>query len=169
MIKFFFSFLLLLALSFTGCLNRQDEAAAQASLPTAPPSTYPDNQSDAPPVAAPAAPAGVQTTYSGLQYEVLKQGTGRKPTMYNSVKVHYHGYLPNGKVFDSSVQRGKPSTFGLNQVIPGWTEGIQLMREGAKYRFTIPAHLAYGERGSPPAIGPNQTLKFDVELLEVLY
>ena len=89
--------------------------------------------------------------------------------MYNSVKVHYHGYLPSGKVFDSSVERGRPATFGLNQVIPGWTEGIQLMREGAKYRFTIPPHLAYGERGSPPTIGPNQTLKFDVELLEVLY
>lgn len=89
--------------------------------------------------------------------------------MYNHVKVHYHGTLANGQVFDSSVQRGRPAVFGLNQVIPGWTEGIPLMREGAKYRFTIPPHLAYGERGSPPKIGPNQTLTFDVELLEVLY
>lgn len=167
MSKFLFTLIPLFFLSFTGCLNRQNEEAV-ASLPAAPPSSYPDGQAETP-VAAPAAPTGVQTTYSGLQYEVLKQGSGRKPTMYNSVKVHYHGYLLSGKVFDSSVDRGRPATFGLNQVIPGWTEGIQLMREGAKYRFTIPPHLAYGERGSPPAIGPNQTLKFDVELLEVLY
>lgn len=114
-------------------------------------------------------PSGVQTTYSGLKYEVLRPGTGARPASYNRVKVHYHGYLPDGTVFDSSVQRGQPATFGLNQVIAGWREGIPLMQEGAKYRFTVPPHLAYGERGMPPKIGPNQTLMFDVELFEVLY
>ena len=116
-----------------------------------------------------AAPSGIQTTYSGLKYEVLRPGTGKSPSAYNRVKVHYHGYLLNGMVFDSSVQRGQPAVFPLSNVIPGWTEGIQLMKEGAKYRFTIPPELAYGARGAPPKIGPNETLKFDVELIEVLY
>ena len=111
----------------------------------------------------------VQTTYTGLKYQVLRPGTGKSPSAYNRVKVHYHGYLPDGTVFDSSVQRGEPAVFPLNGVIPGWTEGIQLMKEGAKYRFTIPPELAYGARGAPPKIGPNQTLMFDVELFEVLY
>jgi FKBP-type peptidyl-prolyl cis-trans isomerase len=137
---------------------------------------------DAPvPSANPSAPAGVgggqasppagtvQTTYSGLKYEVLRPGTGARPSSYNRVKVHYHGYLPDGTVFDSSVQRGQPATFGLNQVIAGWREGIPLMQEGAKYRFTVPPHLAYGPRGMPPKIGPNQTLLFEVELLQVVY
>ena len=115
------------------------------------------------------APATVQTTYSGLKYEVLRAGTGARPSSYNQVKVHYHGYLPDGTVFDSSVQRGQPATFGLNQVIAGWREGIPLMQEGAKYRFTVPPHLAYGQRGMPPKIGPNQTLMFDVELFQVVY
>lgn len=119
--------------------------------------------------AVPPAPSGVQTTYSGLKYEVLRPGTGARPASYNRVKVHYHGYLPNGTVFDSSVQRGEPATFGLNQVIPGWREGIPLMQVGSKYRFTVPPHLAYGARGAPPKIGPNQTLIFDVELFEILY
>lgn len=117
----------------------------------------------------PATTQGVQRTYSGLQYEVLRPGSGARPSSFNRVKVHYHGYLPDGTVFDSSVQRGQPATFGLNQVIAGWREGIPLMQEGAKYRFTVPPHLAYGERGMPPKIGPNQTLLFDVELLQVLY
>lgn len=104
-----------------------------------------------------------------MKYEVLRPGTGDRPSAFNKVKVHYHGYLPDGTVFDSSVQRGEPAVFPLNGVIPGWTEGIQLMKEGAKYRFTIPPHLAYGARGAPPKIGPNQTLMFDVELFEVLY
>jgi FKBP-type peptidyl-prolyl cis-trans isomerase len=116
-----------------------------------------------------AAPQGIQKTYSGLQYEVLRPGTGVRPSSYNRVKVHYHGYLPDGTVFDSSVQRGQPATFGLNQVIAGWREGIPLMQEGAKYRFTVPPHLAYGQRGMPPKIGPNQTLMFDVELIQVLF
>ena len=115
------------------------------------------------------ASAGVQTTYSGLKYEVLRPGTGARPSSFSQVKVHYHGYLPDGTVFDSSVQRGQPATFGLNQVIAGWREGIPLMQEGAKYRFTVPPQLAYGARGMPPKIGPNQTLMFDVELIQVLY
>jgi FKBP-type peptidyl-prolyl cis-trans isomerase len=109
-----------------------------------------------------------RTTASGLQYEVLRQGTGRRPNKFNRVRVHYHGYTPSGTVFDSSVDRGEPSEFALHQVIPGWTEGLQLMREGAKYRFRIPHYLAYGEAGSPPKIGPRQTLMFDIELIQIL-
>lgn len=154
------SLALLLSLSLGGCLARKSEEPAAANTPPA---------SSAPQAPAGPAPSGVQKTYSGLQYEVLREGTGRRPTMYNHVKVHYHGYLPNGTVFDSSVQRGTPAVFGLDNVIAGWREGIPLMREGSKYRFTVPPQLAYGEQGSPPTIGPNQTLKFDVELLEVLY
>lgn len=111
---------------------------------------------------------GLKKTYSGLQYEVLRPGNGQRPTEYNRVRVHYHGTLQNGTVFDSSVQRGTPTVLGLNQVIPGWREGIPLMREGAKYRFIVPPHLAYGARGAPPKIGPNETLIFEVELIEVL-
>ncbi len=107
------------------------------------------------------------TTASGLQYTVLKVGTGKRPRSFDKVKVHYHGTLTNGTVFDSSVQRGEPISFGLNQVIPGWTEGVQLMQEGAKYRFTIPHYLAYGIEGKPPTIGPRETLIFDIELFEV--
>ena len=108
------------------------------------------------------------TTASGLEYEVLRVGSGTRPSKFSRVKVHYHGYLPNGQVFDSSVERGETIVFGLNQVIAGWTEGVQLMREGAKFRFRIPGHLAYGPAGSPPKIGPNQTLLFDIELFEIV-
>ena len=111
----------------------------------------------------------VKKTASGLEYVVVAAGSGAKPAVTDTVKVHYTGKLTNGTVFDSSVQRGTPATFGVGQVIPGWTEGLQLMQEGAKYRFIIPPNLAYGPRGSPPKIGPNETLIFDVELLEVLY
>ena len=110
---------------------------------------------------------GVQTTPSGLQYEILKEGKGAKPKATDKVTVHYHGTLTNGEVFDSSVERGQPATFGLNQVIPGWTEGVQLMSEGSKFRFTIPYNLAYGERGSPPKIPAYATLIFEVELISV--
>ncbi|MEM1295302.1 MAG: FKBP-type peptidyl-prolyl cis-trans isomerase [Verrucomicrobiota bacterium] len=111
---------------------------------------------------------GVYTTASGLQYEVLRTGSGKKPSRTDQVKVHYHGYLPGGEVFDSSVNRGQPAVFGLDKVIPGWTEGVQLMREGSKFRFKVPSQLAYGQRGSPPRIGPNQTLLFEIELFEVV-
>lgn len=118
--------------------------------------------------AATAAPSDMKTTPSGLKYQVLKHGDGKvfpKPT--DKVTVHYHGTLLDGTVFDSSVKRGKPATFGLNQVIPGWTEGLQLMKQGDKFKFEIPAKLAYGERSPSPAIPPNSTLVFEVELLGI--
>ncbi|MFV9552418.1 FKBP-type peptidyl-prolyl cis-trans isomerase [Algibacter sp. PT7-4] len=111
---------------------------------------------------------GVVTTESGLQYIILKEGTGKKPTTASKVKVHYHGTLIDGTVFDSSVDRGEPTEFGVTQVIKGWTEGLQLMKEGAKYKFFIPSDIAYGANPRPGgAIKPNSTLIFDVELLEV--
>lgn len=110
---------------------------------------------------------GVKTTASGLQYKVIKAGSGVSPTAENTVKVHYTGTLIDGTVFDSSVDRGEPIEFPLGGVIPGWTEGLQLMKPNAKYQFFIPYNLAYGERGSGPKIGPKATLIFDVELLEV--
>lgn len=109
---------------------------------------------------------GVMTTASGLQYMILQKGTGTSPKSTDKVEVHYEGKLINGDIFDSSIKRGKPITFPLNGVIPGWTEGLQLMKEGAKYRFFIPPALAYGAQGSG-AIGPNEVLIFDVELIAV--
>lgn len=119
-------------------------------------------------LAANAKKEGVKTTASGLQYMVLAEGNGPKPAKTSKVRVHYTGTLIDGKVFDSSVQRGEPAEFGLNQVIAGWTEGLQLMSTGAKYRFFIPAELAYGDRGAPGAIPPCAALIFDVELLAIL-
>jgi FKBP-type peptidyl-prolyl cis-trans isomerase len=110
---------------------------------------------------------GVEATASGLQYQVLRQGEGPSPSETDTVSVHYEGKLLDGTVFDSSYERGQPASFPLNQVIPGWSEGVQLMKEGAKYRFWVPSDLAYGERGAPPRIPPNSTLIFDVELLDV--
>lgn len=110
----------------------------------------------------------VTVTPSGLQYEVLNEGTGRSPKATDTVCCHYHGTLIDGTVFDSSYQRNQPADFGLNQVIAGWTEGVQLMKEGAKYRFYLPYHLAYGEHGAGNSIPPFATLVFDVELLKVL-
>jgi FKBP-type peptidyl-prolyl cis-trans isomerase len=110
---------------------------------------------------------GVTTTASGLQYEVMKDAEGTKPGPTDTVSVHYHGTLVNGKVFDSSVQRGEPVSFPVNGVIPGWTEALQLMPVGAKWKLFIPAKLAYGERGAGQDIGPNSTLIFEVELLKI--
>ena len=112
--------------------------------------------------------AGVVELPSGLQYEILKQGTGAKPSASDKVKCHYHGTLINGTVFDSSVQRGEPATFGVSQVIPGWVEALQLMPVGSKWRLFIPSNLAYGEHGAGDVIEPNSTLIFDVELLDIV-
>ena len=110
---------------------------------------------------------GVHVTSSGLQYVVEKEGSGKQPTATSEVTVHYTGKLLDGTVFDSSINRGEPTTFPLNRVIPGWTEGLQLMKEGAKYTFFIPSDLAYGPAGIPNVIPPHSTLIFDVELINV--
>jgi FKBP-type peptidyl-prolyl cis-trans isomerase FklB len=110
---------------------------------------------------------GVKTTASGLQYKVLKSGTGKSPKATDTVKVHYHGTLIDGTVFDSSVERNEPVSFPVNRVIPGWTEALQLMKEGDKWQLAIPAKLAYGDQGAGEKIGPNATLLFDVELIAI--
>jgi FKBP-type peptidyl-prolyl cis-trans isomerase FklB len=111
---------------------------------------------------------GVIELPSGLQYSVINEGTGAKATAKNQVKVHYTGTLIDGTVFDSSVARGEPATFGVTQVISGWVEGLQLMSKGAKYKFFIPSNLAYGAQGAGKVIGPHATLIFEVELLEIM-
>ena len=111
---------------------------------------------------------GVVTLPSGLQYKVLKEGDGKKPAATDKVKCHYEGFLTDGTLFDSSVQRGEPAVFGLQQVIAGWTEGLQLMQEGAKYRFFIPYMLGYGASGAGASIPPYSALVFDVELIKVM-
>lgn len=110
---------------------------------------------------------GVKVTESGLQYEVLVEGDGPSPGLEDKVSTHYHGTLIDGTVFDSSVERGQPATFPVNGVIPGWTEALQMMKTGAKWKLYIPSELAYGERGAGASIGPNSTLIFEVELLEI--
>ena len=112
--------------------------------------------------------AGVVTLPSGLQYEIIKEGTGKKPQATDQVKCHYEGTLIDGTLFDSSVQRGEPAVFGVNQVIPGWVEALQLMPEGSKWKLYIPSELGYGARGAGEMIPPHSTLVFEVELLEVL-
>ena len=119
-------------------------------------------------LAANAKKEGVVTLPSGLQYQVLREGNGKRPKATDQVRCHYEGTLINGTMFDSSYKRGEPAVFGLNQVIKGWTEGVQLMQEGAKYRFFIPYDLAYGERGAGQQIPPFAALIFDVELIEVI-
>jgi len=111
---------------------------------------------------------GVMTTESGIQYQVLTAAEGPKPKATDKVKVHYKGTTIDGKTFDSSYDRGEPTEFGLNQVIPGWTEGVQLMNVGSKYKFVIPSNLAYGEQGAGGNIGPGETLVFEVELLDIV-
>ncbi len=133
------------------------QAAAQAKASEAGAAYLTDN----------AAKEGVTTTASGLQYEVITSGDGAKPTANDQVTVHYHGTLTDGTVFDSSVDRGEPAQFGVTQVIPGWTEGLQLMSVGDKWKLTIPAALAYGDRGAGGMIGPGATLVFEVELLGI--
>lgn len=110
---------------------------------------------------------GVQSTATGLQYEVISTGTGATPKLENTVTVHYEGKLISGKIFDSSIKRGEPTTFKVGEVIPGWTEALQRMKVGDKWRVFIPPNLGYGERGAGPAIGPNEALIFEVELLDV--
>lgn len=127
----------------------------------------PNKEAGAAFIAEKAADSDVKSTASGLHYKVIEAGSGDSPTATDRVTVHYTGSLIDGTVFDSSVQRGEPATLGLNQVIPGWTEGVQLMKPGAKYQFYIPYDLAYGERGSPPNIGPGETLIFDIELISI--
>ena len=111
---------------------------------------------------------GVQTTESGLQYQIIKEGDGPKPQANDTVSVHYRGMLVDGTEFDSSHQRGEPTTFPLSGVIPGWTEGLQLMSVGSTYKLFLPAKLAYGKKGAGAQIGPNATLIFEVELLEIV-
>lgn len=118
-------------------------------------------------LAAAAKEKGVQRTSSGLLYEQIKPGTGESPTATDRVKVHYHGTLQDGTVFDSSVQRNRPATFNVNQVIKCWTEGVQMMKVGGKSRLICPSHLAYGDRGSLPKIKPGAALVFEVELLDI--
>jgi len=110
---------------------------------------------------------GVQTTASGLQYKVVREGTGKMPKVADTVKTHYRGTLLDGTVFDSSYDGGEPATFQVGGVIPGWTEALQLMKVGSKWQIFVPANLAYAERGSEPDIGPHATLVFDIELLEI--
>ncbi len=147
------------ALCLVGC-NKATQATGDNSAATNPS------------IAATAAPTNptneMTTTASGLKYQVLKHGTGTvSPKATDTVKVHYHGTLLNGTVFDSSVQRGEPISFPLNRVIPGWTEGLQLMKVGDKFKFEIPANLAYGPNSPSPLIPPNSTLVFEVELLGI--
>ena len=136
----------------------QAEAAEQAKVLGAAGQAY---------LAEYAAKEGVTVTESGLHYEVLTLGDGEKPTAESTVSVHYHGTLVDGTVFDSSVERGQPAEFPVGGVIAGWTEALQLMPAGSKYKLAVPAELAYGERGAGAAIGPHATLVFEVELLEI--
>lgn len=112
--------------------------------------------------------AGIVTLPSGLQYQIIQEGSGAKPKATDQVKCHYEGTLINGQIFDSSIKRGQPAVFGLNQVIPGWTEALQLMPTGSKWRLFLPSRLAYGDRQAGELIEPNSTLIFDVELLDIV-
>ena len=142
-------------------------ALAAAALAACSPSSPPETAGPAPAAATTQENPNVITTASGLQYEVLTEGTGPKPKATDTVTVHYKGTLTNGKVFDSSYDRGEPISFPLDRVIKGWTEGLQLMSVGSKYRLTIPSQLGYGAAGAGGVIPPNATLVFEVELLKI--
>jgi FKBP-type peptidyl-prolyl cis-trans isomerase FklB len=166
-------FILTLALGLlAGCTAKQEKMEA-AKQPDAKPDAKSDGKSDTKPdagesfLAENAKKEGVKTTASGLQYKVIKSGTGESPKPTDTVKVHYHGTLIDGTVFDSSVQRGEPISFPVTRVIPGWVEALQLMKVGDKWQLFIPARLAYGEQSPSPKIGPNSTLIFEVELLGI--
>ncbi|MCW1886929.1 FKBP-type peptidyl-prolyl cis-trans isomerase [Luteolibacter flavescens] len=147
---------LAIAFGFTSCKSETGSAGSETSPST---ESAPRDESAA---------AETKTTASGLKYTILKKGTGDvHPKETDNVTVHYHGTLLNGTVFDSSVDRGEPTSFPLNRVIAGWTEGVQLMVVGDKFKFEIPANLAYGERSPSPTIPPNSTLVFEVELLGI--
>ena len=161
--KLFLISTLALAL-FAGCSPKEDQQKPEAK-PDAKPVTKLDAGEAF--LAENAKKEGVKTTASGLQYKVLKSGTGASPKLADTVKVHYHGTLIDGTVFDSSVQRGEPISFPVGGVIPGWVEALQLMKVGDKWQLFIPARLAYGERSPGPQIPPNSVLIFEVELLGI--
>lgn len=158
-------FVAAMGLAFAACSSKSDTASSESAAQVAEETVA---QAEAPEAVAEVKidTVGYTTTASGLKYKEIKAGNGAQPTASDVVKVHYTGKHLDGNVFDSSVERGEPTSFPLGQVIPGWTEGVQLMKEGSKYQFIIPAGLAYGERGAGP-IKPGETLYFEVELLEV--
>jgi FKBP-type peptidyl-prolyl cis-trans isomerase FklB len=143
---------------FAGCAPKENSSVASAGASSGDGEAF---------LATNAKQPGVITTASGLEYKVIKTGTGAKPQLSDKVKVHYTGTLINGTVFDSSVERGEPAVFPVGAVIPGWVEALQLMRVGDKWQLFIPAKLAYGEQSPSPAIPPNSPLIFEVELLNI--
>ena len=163
--KIRFAVILSATVCLLGCNQESTEKKTSGEGATAPaPAPSPASA----PAPAASASADWKTTASGLKYQAMKQGTGTvSPKATDTVTVHYHGTFPDGTVFDSSVQRGEPISFPLNRVIKGWTEGVQLMKVGDKFRFEIPPALAYGDASPSPAIPPNSTLVFEVELLDI--
>ena len=158
----------LLATTLTACAgNAVDKSTNAGQALAANPGTAPAVNKDQAPSSQPAQAGQSVTTSSGLIYQSLKEGTGASPKATDTVRVHYHGTLADGKVFDSSVQRGQPAEFPLNRVIPCWTEGVQKMKVGGKAKLTCPPQIAYGARGAGGVIPPNATLTFEVELLGV--
>jgi FKBP-type peptidyl-prolyl cis-trans isomerase FklB len=143
-----------------GCGAKNDKAPMQSNVNA-------QSNSGAAFLAENAKKDGVKTTASGLQYKVIKSGTGESPKLSDTVKVHYQGTLIDGTIFDSSIQRGEPISFPVGRVIPGWVEALQMMKVGDKWQLVIPANLAYGENSPTPAIPPNSVLIFDVELLGI--
>jgi FKBP-type peptidyl-prolyl cis-trans isomerase FkpA len=155
---------------FEGCSSQSENAESAKKSETAKtaesaPTAVPDKGEKF--LAENKTKAGVKTTASGLQYKVLKEGSGKSPAVTDTVVCNYRGTLLNGTEFDSSYKRGEPAEFALNRVIPGWTEGVQLMKEGSKYQFFIPSNLAYGSHGAGELIGPYETLIFEIELIKV--